>query len=209
MIHTKTKITGIVIIALIAILLLQRGCGNSKESSKKSDTLVIRDTFYSRYDTIIFKKVPVYREIPADTQYLPEIPADYDSLKTDYSVLRGEHYAKRIYLDSIPVGKFGYIHLTDTVTQNALGQRTTRDAFTIPIVKETITVTNYTEPKRQVYVGGGINMNTGLGLSSAKAGLLYKTKKDQIYGINSQVDIKGNISFGVESYWKINLNKKK
>lgn len=207
--NMKDKLTGLVILALVGILFFQRGCGNSGEGSKKPDTLVVRDTFWTKHDSIIVRKVPVLKEIPAEPQYFPQVPADYETLKAEYSALRATHHAKRIYQDSIAVGKYGYIHVTDTVSQNALGKRKTKDDFKIPTVKETVTITKYEEPKRQVYVGGGVAMNQNLGLAGAKVGLLYKTKKDQIYGINSQVDMKGNTSFGVEAFWKINLNKKK
>lgn len=205
----KDKLTGLVILALVGVLFFQRGCTGHGDGSRKPDTLVVRDTFWTKHDSIIVRKVPILKEIPGDTKYLPQIPDDYESLKEDFSALRATHYAKRIYQDSIAVGKYGYIHVTDTVSQNALGKRKTKDDFKIPTVKETTTITKYEEPKRQVYVGGGINMTTGLGLSTAKVGILYKTKKDQIYGINSQIDMKGNTTFGIESYWKINLNKKK
>lgn len=207
--NMKDKLTGLVIIALVGVLFFQRGCGSGGDESRKPDTLVVRDTFWTKHDSIIVKKVPLLKEIPGETKYLPQIPADYESLKADYSALRATHYAKRIYQDSIAVGKYGYIHVTDTVSQNALGKRKTKEDFKIPTVKETTTITKYEDPKRQVYVGGGINMNSSLGLTAAKVGIMYKTKKDQLYGISSQVDMKGNTSFGVESYWKINFNKKK
>lgn len=205
----KDKLTGLVILALVGTLFFQRGCGTGDSGPKKPDTVRVVDTAWFKHDSLIVKKVPVIREIPGDIQYIPQAPADYESLKADYKALQATHYAKRIYKDSIPVGKFGYIHVTDTVSQNALGKRKTQEAFKIPVVKETTTITKYEDPKRQLYIGGGVNMNQNLGLAGAKVGLMYKTKKDQLYGINSQVDLKGNTTFGIESYWKINLNKKK
>lgn len=207
--NMKDKLTGLVILALVGTLFMQRGCGTGGDGSKKPDTVRVVDTAWYKHDSIIVKKVPMIQEIPGDTKYIPQVPADYESLKADYKALQATHYAKRIYQDSVPVGKFGYIHITDTVSQNTLGKRKTKEDFKIPVVKETTTITKYEEPKRQVYVGGGVNMNRELGLSAAKVGIMYKTKKDQLFGINSQVDMKGNTSFGFESYWKINLNKKK
>lgn len=205
----KDKLTGLVILALVGTLFMQRGCGTGGDTAKTPDTVRVVDTLWQNHDRLIVKTVPVTKVLPGETKYLPQIPADYESLKTEYTALRASHYSKKIYQDSIPVGKYGYIHVTDTVSQNTLGKRKTKEDFKIPVVKETTTITKYEEPKRQVYIGGGVNMNQNLGLSAAKIGIMYKTKKDQLYGISSQVDMKGNTTFGIESYWKINLNKKK
>jgi hypothetical protein len=42
-------------------------------------------------------------------------------------------------------------------------------------------------------------------LNAAEVGLLYKNKKDQMYGAKAQVDFKGNVSYGVQTYWKLRL----
>ena len=39
-------------------------------------------------------------------------------------------------------------------------------------------------------------------------GLLYKDRKDRIFQANVGVNFDGTLTFGVGTYWKINLNKK-
>jgi len=63
-------------------------------------------------------------------------------------------------------------------------------------------------PKRQLYVGGGLDgtyINKTPNINVAKAGLLFKTKKDQIYGVTVGVSINGYLVYGIQSYWKIKL----
>ena len=38
-----------------------------------------------------------------------------------------------------------------------------------------------------------------------KKSVLYKNKKDQMYGAKAMLDFKGNLYYGIQSYWKIKL----
>lgn len=196
---------GLIIIGLVALLFLQRQCTPAPQPNKP-EVIVKRDTVYVPYDTVITKKVFIYKHIPAPEippRYLPD--TNYAKLKEQYKQLVKAHISKNVYLDSVAVGSYGHIKITDTVTENTLLSRKYEQKFSIPVVKETITI--QAPPKRQVYVGGGINMFKTLSPATAKVGLMYKNKKDQLYGINSQIDMSGNISYGVDFYWKINLKK--
>jgi hypothetical protein len=70
-----------------------------------------------------------------------------------------------------------------------------------------MTITKYAEPTRQLYVGGGINNSSLTNFRSVEAGVLYKTKKDQIFGGKVNVNVDGSITYGVQSYWKIKMKK--
>ena len=203
----KNTFFGIVIIILVIIAATQRGCLGPSSEAKGPDTLVVHDTTWQIHDKTIVREVPVIKEIPAEPQYIPQIPADYESLKSEYSKLQATHYAKRVYQDSVAVGKFGYIHLTDTVHQNSLGKRKTREDFKIPVVKETMTITKYAEPTRQFYVGGGVNAQSAGKILGAETGIMYKTKKDQMIGLKFNANVDGTTSFGVTYYTKIRLKK--
>lgn len=204
----KNTTLGIVIIILVIIAASQRGCLGPSGNHRGPDTVRVVDTAWIKHDTIIVRKVPVIKEIPGDTRYFPQPPADYETLKAEFSKLQSSHYNKKIYQDSVPVGKFGYIHITDTVSQNALGKRKTRDDFKIPVVKETTTITKYAEPTRQLYIGGGVNGKTVDQLVGLETGVLYKTKNDQLFGAKFNVNLDGSTSFGVTYYRKISLRKK-
>lgn len=204
----KNTFFGIVIIILCIIAATQRGCLGTSSETKGPDTLVVHDTTWQVHDKTIVREIPVLKEIPADPQVIKEIPADYETLKSEYAKLQATHHAKRVYQDSIAVGKFGYIHVTDTVNQNTLGKRKTRDDFKIPVVKETMTITKYAEPTRQIYVGGGINAQSAGKVVGAETGIMYKTKKDQMIGVKFNANVDGTTSFGLTYYTRIQFKKK-
>jgi hypothetical protein len=206
----KDKLTGLVIIGLVAFVLFQRGCFGEHSEAKGPDTLVVHDTTWQIHDKTIIKEVPFLKEIPVPHEVLvTKYQADttYPLLKKQYDDLAKKYASRRIYIDSVKVGTHGYIQVTDTVSENKLGKRTTKDNFKIPIVKETMTITKYAEPTRQLYVGGGINMKNMSNFSGVEGGLLYKTKKDQIIGAKVGVNVDGSIMYGIQSYFKIKLKK--
>jgi hypothetical protein len=203
----KNTFFATVIVLLVIIASTQRGCLGPKNEDKPPVIKTVVDTLWQKYDSIVIKKVPVLKEIPADPQYIPQIPEDYETLKSEYSKLLALYYSKKLYQDSIAVGTFGYIHVFDTVNQNSLGQRKTIDAFQIPIVKETTTITEFRKPTRQFYVGGGVNGSQNEGLLGAEAGVMYKTRRDQMLGVKVNVGVNGATSFGVNYYTKIQLKK--
>ena len=194
----------ILLIGIFATLALYQWRGSSK--AKGPDTLVVRDTTWLKHDSLIVKKVKVTKEIAVPyevlvKEYQPD--TSYPKLKKQYEDLAKDYAAKRVYVDSVNVGKFGHIQIIDTVAKNKLSKRTTKDNFKIPVVKETVTITKYAEPERQLYLGGGINANSGSGIRSFEGGLLYKTKKDQIYGVKATTTVDGITTFGVSTYFKI------
>lgn len=200
----KDKLIFLIIIGLLATLALYQWKGS--DNHEGPDTLIVRDTAWLKYDSLIVKKVKVTKEIPVPYKVLvKEYQADtsYPKLKKQYEDLAKDYATKRVYVDSVNVGKFGHIKITDTVSENKLGKRTTKDNFKIPVVKETVTITKYAEPKRQLYLGGGINGNAGSGLRSFEAGLLYKTKKDQLYGVKAATTVDGITTFGFSTYFKL------
>lgn len=203
----KNTFFATVIILLVIIVSTQRGCLGPRDNDKPPVIKTVVDTVWQKYDSIVIKKVPVLKEIPADPKYIPQIPEDYETLKREYAKLLALYYAKKVYQDSIAVGKYGYIHVWDTVNQNSLGQRKTRDDFQIPVVKETTTITESRKPTRQLYVGGGVNGRHTGDILGAEAGLMYKTRRDQILGVKFNVNLDGSTSLGVNYYTKIRLKK--
>jgi hypothetical protein len=101
----------------------------------------------------------------------------------------------------------GTITVTDIVWQNKLyGKRKYIYDYKIPEVTNTITIEKETEPRRQLYYGGSLFVNQRA-INSISPGILYKTKKDQIYTLNTNIDFNGNIIVGAGAYWKIKLRK--
>jgi hypothetical protein len=205
----KDKLTGLIIVGLTAFIFFNRGCEKGS-GIKGPDTLVVHDTTWQIHDKTIIKEVPVLKEIPVSHEVLVktyQADTNYPGLKKQYEELAKRYASRRVYRDSVKVGTHGYIEVIDTVGENKLGKRTTKDNFKIPIVKETMTITKYAEPTRQLYVGGGVNSTSLTNFRSVEAGLLYKTKKDQIFGAKVAVAVDGSVTYGVSSYWKVKLKK--
>lgn len=173
--------------------------------ARPNDTLVVTDTAWLKHDSIIERKVPVPYEVIVEVESKPEMLPDtnYARLKEQYMALLKLYINKFAYNDTIRVGTYGYIALLDTVKENKIVYRRTRDNFNIPIVKETKTITTHSPPTRNLFVGGGVLVNNALGVRGAEAGLLLKTKKDQLYNIKASVDIDGNVMYGAGYYYKI------
>lgn len=204
----KLNFTGIIILVLVAIILLQRlGCGSGTGVPPKSDTTIVRDTVWKKYDSVVYKKVKVesviYDTLPPE--YLPD-PA-YDSLKVQYNELAHEFLAKKTYADTFQIPQIkGIIIVKDTVKNNELFGRSWTADYILPLAKETITITKQAPQKRQLYVGGGLAANK-TNIASVQAGLMYKDRKDRMFGAFVGVQPTGQLSVGVQSYWKITLKK--
>ena len=173
--------------------------------ARPNDTLVVHDTSWIKHDSIIEKTKIAYKEVIVNVMSKPEMLPDtnYDNLKRQYMALLQLYMNKLVYSDTIRVGTYGYITVLDTIRENKIAYRKTRDNFDIPVVKETKTITKYAPPTRNLFVGAGINVNNALGIRGAEAGMIFKTKKDQLYNVKASVDLDGKVMYGVGYYYKI------
>ncbi len=173
--------------------------------AKPNDTLVVHDTTWKRYDSLIVKKVPVLKEIVVEVASKPEMLPDtnYATLKRQYMALLQLYLNKVVYSDTIRVGNYGYISVLDTVKENKIASRKIKENYNIPEIKETKTITRYLPPSRSLFVGGGINTSNSIGIRGIEAGILYKTKKESIFNIKAQVDLDGKPMYGFGYYTKI------
>jgi hypothetical protein len=183
-----------------------KGCVSGQVAN--SDTVYKRDTVWQKYDSVVVKKVKV-KVIIHDTlppKYIPD--PMYDSLKVQYEVLAREFLAKKIYEDTFKLGPIGHVIVYDTVQQNSLGLRSYMADYILPVIKDTVFITNTVQapPKGQVYIGGGIASNKNLN-NTAQLGFLYKTKKDKIVGAYVAVLPGMQIGYGIQSYWKLTFKK--
>jgi len=194
------------IIIILGTLVIYFYNNSKHEGVKGPDTLVVHDTTWQVHEKTIVKEVPFIKEIPVShevlvTRYQPD--TSYPGLKKQYDELAKKYASRRVYVDSVKVGTHGYIQITDTVAENKLGKRTAKDNFKIPIVKETMTITKYAPPTRNIFVGGGVNASGVNKVTGAEAGLLYKDKKDNIFGGKVNINTEGNVGFGFSYYYKI------
>lgn len=193
------NILSIAILILAVIIILQR-INSSPDIIEKS--IVIRDTIWQKKDSVIYTSPKVVQTIPLkiiSEKYLPD--PNYDKLVLQYQELVKLHLAKNIQKDSVQIDSIGFVKVTDTVQNNIVQNRKWEYNIKYPIIKETI----IEPPKKinQLYIGGGLQGNQYNIINSINGGILYKNKKDQLYGLSIGVNTNGQVVYGLSSYWKI------
>ena len=193
------NILSIAILILAVIIILQR-INSSPDIIEKP--IVVRDTVWQKKDSVIYTSPKVIQTIPVkiiSEKYLPD--PNYDKLVLQYQELVKLHLAKNIQKDSVQIDSIGFVKVTDTVQNNVVQNRKWEYNIKYPIIKETI----IEPPKKvnQLYIGGGLQGNQYNIINSINGGILYKNKKDQIYGLSIGVNTNGQVVYGVSSYWKI------
>jgi hypothetical protein len=218
----KKYIKEILIVALIIIIALQRGCGpdyGDKEIVKvdgKDYELIKQetDTIYVEKEVQVTKYVPKYItkevikevEIPIDVDSLAIIK-DYFSKITVKDTLNLQYDFPAVVTDSLgnkPSGDLGYGILTDVISQNRIESREIDWFFKIPTVYNTTIVKEL--PKLEFYYGFGVGMDQTNGLNNFSGNLLVKTKKMNVYGLN--IGMSNQLGLykpfvGGSMYWKI------
>ena len=195
------NILSIAILILAVIIVLQRS-NSSPDIIEKP--VVIRDTIWQKKDSVIYTSPKVVQTITikvVNEKYLPD--PNYDKLILQYQEIVKLHLAKNIQRDSVQIDSIGFVKVTDTVQNNVVQNRKWEYNIKYPIIKETI----IQPPKRvnQLYIGGGLQGNQYNIINSINGGLLYKNKKDQIYGLSVGVNTNGQLVYGLSSYWKIKI----
>lgn len=196
-----SKLTSVIIIVLVLYVAFSKsGC---TPKHQKSDTTIIHDTTWQRYDSVIYSK-PKPAKIIHDT--IPPIylaDTNYARLKQQYDSLLKEFFALKIYADTVRLDTLGYVSIIDSIQHNGIKGRSFHTNYKIPTVTITKTITHYDPPKAALFFGGGVEGNKTLGVTGANIGILYKSKKDKIVGLNVGSNIGQQLTFGVSSYWKI------
>jgi len=199
------KILVFIIVGLILYTAFGKG-GGCNSGHKKSDTTVIRDTQWSVHDTTIYKTLKgkvLHDTIATPPEYIAD--TNYPKLLAQYNDLLKKYMALVEFKDTIRLDTLGYVAITDTVNQNSIKGRSVRSNYKIPTITNTITIQHYEKPKAQMYLGGGIDLSPTLAPIGAHGGVLLKTKKDQILGLQVGTGIDGGLNYGFNSYWKIKL----
>lgn len=195
------KLTTVIIIVLVLYIAFSKnGCSTQH---RKSDTTIVHDTTWSVHDSIIYSKPKPGKTVylPAPTEYLAD--TNYARLKIQYDSLLREFFALKTYYDTVRLDTLGYVSIIDSVQKNGILGRSFHTNYKIPTVTVTKTITHYAPPTSALFFGGGVEGNKTLGVTGANIGILYKSKKDKIVGINVGSSIGQQLTFGVSSYWKI------
>ena len=194
------KILTFIIMALVFAMAFQnKGC-NSPQI--KADTVILHDTAWQVHDSLIVKKLKI-KQIIHDTlpaEYIAD--TNYPKLKAQYDALVIAYLAKNIYADTVKLDTLGYVAVADTVHKNELLGRSYKYNYKIPTITVTNTITKQAPAKGALFMGGGITGNPNE-VKSLFGGLLYKSKKDKVFGLTIGVTGNSKIVYGVQSYWKI------
>jgi hypothetical protein len=190
----------VVMVLLFTVTLQHKGCAPTQI---KADTVTLHDTVWIHHDSLIIKKLKV-KEIIHDT-LPPEYIADtnYPKLKAQYDALIIAHLAKKVYADTVKLDTLGYVAVADTVHKNEIQNRSYKYNYKIPTVTVTTTITKQAPPKGALFIGGGFTNTKQLELQTIQGGVLYKTKKDKIFGLHIGINNNSQVIYGVSSYWKI------
>jgi hypothetical protein len=194
----------ILIIAILAIIILFQRCGSSPHSYTEKIT---RDTVWVHKDSTIYSKPQVIKTIAVPVEkwskeYLPD--TNYAKLLKQYQDIVVTYLSSNLLQDSIKIDSIGYVKIIDTISQNIIKGRSTSYKFKYPVIKETITI--FPEPKKQLYIGVGLAGNRYNPIDEISLGLLYKDRRDRIFGASVMASPNG-IEYGVQSFWKIKLKK--
>lgn len=195
-----------VISALIIFIMLLRACEKPCEPEKVPVVNTVIDTVYVDVIKQVTKKVTIYK---TDTEYVKEpwmIPdTNYAKLKKQFEDLVDQYASNKIYVDSVAVDTLGYITVIDTVSKNTLLTRKYLHDYKIPII--TITKEIPLPPKRELFLGAGLSFNYPTVPQSITTGLIFKDKKNHLFGLQCGVNTKGIVTYNASVYWNINFKK--
>jgi hypothetical protein len=204
----KIDFKTLMILGLIIIILLTQMCNGDKKEINKGDTIKVkgkkyevvdhrRDTTYVTRDSIVYKKG---KDIKVEVKVPVYIPANVDT----QSILK-DYFARRFYTDTLDLGEKSFVIVKDTITENKILSRVFESSITEKIINDTLFLAEL--PKRQMYVGFQMGFDKKDIFNYGGLNLLYKDKKDKIFGLglginsNSQPTIMGSLN------WKIKLKK--
>lgn len=212
----KTNFLSLLVLALFLFILFRpSGCGGNDDLKEKRDTVIIREYYHQPVVNI-----PPY--IPVESKpvsYPVVIPPSYNpsgdiaKLTEQYNNLLKEYLAVRSYQDSVVLkdtsgNRVGVVNLNDEISENKFKSRQPSYQLSFPSTTTTITIREPYVPRNQIYAGFGISGNQISLVDGAYVGLMFKNKKDRVFGASAGVLlVNGKIQpqFGLSTYWKIKL----
>ena len=184
------NIQTLLVVALAALLLYQRGCSSTPPVEPEIITEVI-----TRWDTL---KVATKEYVP---KYIRKTVVEIDTFQVPIdtmSILR-DYYAKYFYTDTIKVDSLGFIVINDTVTRNLISKRDVQSNIFIPTTTINNTIYLY---KRELF--GGISVgSTPTAIQNLNGELLFVNKKRQAYGFGLGLNNNFDPIYTARLYWKI------
>jgi hypothetical protein len=199
----------IIILALVSFVLYKQCTVEDKEITKIKVDGKNYELLKHKIDTVIVEKLTtkytkgndIYHETIVEKEHEVKVPV---YIKADSERIIKEYHSKVLYKDRLILNDgLGIVEITDTISRNKIIGR----KWNAQINERTITDTKIVKelPKNQVYVGAQGVMGNGTVMVGPQ--LIFKTKKDNLYGVNFFLDANGNKYYGASIGWKIRLKK--
>jgi hypothetical protein len=202
--YIKSNFLSFIVIILLAVMFLQR-CGGGDKQPIVTSPIITKDTVWIIKDSVVYSKPQIIKTIKSDSiireYYRIQDTTPYHQLLSRYNELVEKYLQTNILVDSLKIDSLGYVKVTDSLSKNLIVGRTYSYNLKYPLIKETQIIP--LKPKNQFYVGGGVSGSREGVINQIDAGLLFKTKRDRIYGARVGLTSSGQINYGVQSYWKI------
>jgi len=204
----KLDLKTLMILCLIIIILLLRMCDGDSNEVKKGDTIKVngkkyeivdrrRDTTYVTRDSIIYREG---RKIKVEVKVPVYIPSEVDT----QTILK-DYFSKRFYTDTLDLGQKSFVIIKDTITENKILARVFESTITERIVNDTFFLKE--PPKRQMFIGFQTGFDKKDIINYGGLSLIYKDKKDKLYGLGLGINSNGQPTIMGNMNWKIQLKK--
>ena len=199
----------IIILALVSFVLYKQCTVEDKDIKTVKVDGKNYELLKHQVDTVIVEKLTtkytkgndIYHETIVEKEHEVKVPV---YIKADSERIIKEYHAKVLYKDKLILNDgLGIVEITDTISKNKIiGRR-----WNAQINERTITDTKIVKelPKNQVYIGAQGVMGNGTVMVGPQ--ITFKTKKDNLYGVNMFLDANGNKYYGASVGWKIRLKK--
>ena len=192
----------LVIVALLVVVMLQM-C--NKRNSVSGTVIVHRDTTWIIKDSTI-RSIPqlITHEKNTDSTIIKEYYPDqnYEGLLIQYNTLLQELLSRNVFADSLKIDSIGYVHIKDSVTRNSIVGRSFHYNLKYPRIHDSVTVF---PAVRQLYFGGGLSGHVNNIVDEMSLGIMYKSKKDILFGVSGTYNKDNEFGIRLQSFWKIKL----
>lgn len=185
-------IRNVIIFVLIVVIILLRQC--SGDPTPVEPTVITKTV--TKYDTIT-KEVPTY--IPkVVTRIVREVDTVNVTQEIDTLSILEDYFATYVYEDIQELDSLN-LQITDSISQNKVFARSIKYDLIYPTT--TITETRYINAN-EFYVGFGVN-GTGKQFNYVGGQLLFRTKKQQAYGLGIGIDENLQPMLSTQFLWKL------
>ena len=188
------------VILVLVILVLLKTCGSGDEVTTEKVVTKVE----VRYDTLEVEKKVFVPKIK--TVVRTNTITDTVVLKSriDTLAILKDYYNKYVYQDTLKLDSLGYVVIMDTISQNKIFSRRFDSQILIP----TTTITNDIYLNQSKFFGGVSIGGNKSQINFLSGDLLYKSKKDKVYGVGLCVNQNLEPIVIGRVYWRIQFGKK-